>query len=314
MAWETPVRTILYHLASLATLPPTAIHKMRAPQSTSDFSCAPIESQIDREPPRDIFHDLRLRAVGWRDLVPVTRFEILVEPLLPVAWLAASLLMAAHGHDGIALGLSFMFFLTGLRLVHNAFHSALGLPRSITDIVLWIMSTVMLGSMHAVQFNHLRHHKLMLGEGDVEGRHAGMPAWRALLYGPAFPILLHIAALRHGNRRLRVTVAAELFLNAIWIALVFGVWDSGTLRYHVAAMASGQCLTGFFAVWTVHHHCDRTHYIARTLRNRIKNAITFNMFLHIEHHLFPRVPTCHLEELSRRIDHAAPELKSKLVF
>jgi fatty acid desaturase len=79
-------------------------------------------------------------------------------------------------------------------------------------------------------------------------------------------------------------------------------------------MLAGQCFTAFFAVWTVHHHCDRTHYIARTLRHKVKNQITFNMFLHIEHHLFPRVPTCHLPELSRRIDQAAPELKSKLVF
>ena len=75
-----------------------------------------------------------------------------------------------------------------------------------------------------------------------------------------------------------------------------------------------KCLTAFFAVWTVHHHCDRTHYIARTLRNRIKNRVTFDMFRHIEHHLFPRVPTCHLPELSRRIDMAAPELKRKIVF
>jgi hypothetical protein len=38
----------------------------------------------------DIFHDPRLRAVGWRDLVPVTFLEILQEPLLPAGWLAAS--------------------------------------------------------------------------------------------------------------------------------------------------------------------------------------------------------------------------------
>ena len=141
-----------------------------------------------------------------------------------------------------------------------------------------------------------------------------MPAWRALLFGPAFPILLHINALRYGNRKLLATVIGQLFLNAAWIALVFGTFHSGSLRYHVSAMAIGQCLTAFFAVWTVHHHCDRTHYIARTLRNKIKNGITFNMFLHIEHHLFPRVPTCHLRELSHRIDRAAPELRSKIVF
>jgi len=53
--------------------------------------------------------------------------------------------------------------------------------------------------------------------------------------------------------------------------------------------------------------------IARTLRHRIKNGITFNMFLHIEHHC-SGVPTCHLPELSRRIDRVAPELRSKIVF
>jgi fatty acid desaturase len=262
----------------------------------------------------DIFHDPRLRSVAWRDLVPVTRLEIGGELLLPIVWLAGSLLIAERGSYAMALGLSFMFFLAGLRVVHNAFHSALGLSGLLTGGVLWIMSLMMLGSMHAVRFNHLRHHKLMLGDGDVEGRAAEMPGWRAILWGPLFPVLLHITALRHGNAKLRAIVTAELLMTTVWSALVFGVWHSRTLRYHVVAMAIGQCLTAFFAVWTVHHHCDRTHYIARTLRNRIKNGITFDMFRHIEHHLFPRVPTCHLPELSERIDRAAPELRRNLVF
>jgi fatty acid desaturase len=265
-------------------------------------------------PARDIFHDPRLRSVMWRDLVSVAPLEIVAELLLPLAWLTGSLLVAAHGYYAIALCLSFMFFLAGLRLVHNAFHSALGLSRRFTNGVLWTMSVVMLGSMHAVGFNHLRHHRLRLGEGDVEGRAAEMPAWRALLFGPVFPILLHTAALRYGNAKLRAIVAVELLMNAAWTVLVFRIWHSSTLRYHVIAMAAGQCMTAFFAVWTVHHHCDRTHYIARTLRNRIKNLVTLDMFRHIEHHLFPQVPTCHLPELSRRIDRAAPELRSKLVF
>src|ERR1019366_32210 len=145
----------------------------------------------------------------------------------------------------IALGFSFMFFLTGLRIVHNAFHSALGLSRRATDCVLWIMSLVMLGSMHAVRFNHLRHHTLKSGEGDVEGRSAEMPAWRALLFGPVFPVLLHVTAFRFGGRKLRATVAAELLLNAVCVGLVFGVFTNGVLRYHMIAMAVGQCLTAF---------------------------------------------------------------------
>lgn len=280
----------------------------------SERSCCSDNGPGSPEPRPAVFHDPRLKFVEWRDLVPVRRFEVVAEPLLPAVWLVASLLTARSGHYMIALGFSFFFFLTGLRLVHNAFHTALGLSRRTTDIVLWIMSLVMLGSMHAVQFNHLRHHKLNLGEGDVEGRSAEMPAWKALLFGPLFPVLLHATAFRYGNRKLRMTVLGELLLGVVWISLVFGVFDSGVLRYHVSAMLVGQCMTAFFAVWTVHHHCDRTHHLARTLHNRIKNSITFNMFLHIEHHLFPRVPTRHLPELSRRIDRVAPDLRSKIVF
>jgi len=38
------------------------------------------------------------------------------------------------------------------------------------------------------------------------------------------------------------------------------------------------------------------------------------MFYHVEHHLFPTVPTCRLPVLAERLDTVAPELKTKLVF
>jgi len=102
--------------------------------------------------------------------------------------------------------------------------------------------------IHArLRFTHLTHHRLNLTKEDVEGRHAQMPGWRALLNGPYFTLLMHMTALRHGGRRLGVTVAAQLLVNAICIALIFrfGRWDA--LRYHVIAMGVGHCLTAFFA-------------------------------------------------------------------
>ena len=44
----------------------------------------------------------------------------------------------------------------------------------------------MMASMHAVKFNHLRHHKYCLGQKDVEGQCAKMPAWKAIIFGPIF--------------------------------------------------------------------------------------------------------------------------------
>ncbi len=79
-------------------------------------------------------------------------------------------------------------------------------------------------------------------------------------------------------------------------------------------MVLGQCLSSVFCVWTVHHGCDPSHTLARTLRNRLKSFVTFNMFFHDEHHLFPQVPTCRLATLAERIDVAAPGRDHQAVF
>jgi fatty acid desaturase len=79
-------------------------------------------------------------------------------------------------------------------------------------------------------------------------------------------------------------------------------------------MVVGQCFTSFFAVWTVHHDCENPGPFARTLRGVLKNVATYNMFFHVEHHLFPAVPTCHLPQLAERLDQAAPELTRLRVF
>jgi fatty-acyl-CoA synthase len=38
--------------------------------------------------------------------------------------------------------------------------------------------------------------------------------------------------------------------------LVFVILDISILKYHVSAMLIGQCMTAFFAVWTVHHDTE----------------------------------------------------------
>jgi len=46
----------------------------------------------------------------------------------------------------------------------------------------------------------------------------------------------------------------------------------------------------------------------------VKNRISFEMFFHLEHHLFPKVPTCHLPTLADRLGSAVPELQAHQVF
>ncbi len=261
----------------------------------------------------EIFRDPRIRSVEWRDLTRLTSSEILKELSLSLPWLALSLGLASLHLYLLALPASFMFFLVGLRQVHNAYHYALGLSRRGSDWVMFALSALMLGSMHAVQINHLEHHQHCLGEEDVEGASARLPAWKAILVGPLFPVRLHVNAWKKARGASFRWIIVELAATAAMIAAAIVLPQVG-LRYHVAAMMVGQCLTAFFAVWTVHHDCERAGLLARTLRGVLKNGATYNMFFHVEHHLFPAVPTCHLPQLAHRLDRAAPELTRLRVF
>ena len=132
-------------------------------------------------------------AIEWRDLVPLRPREQVRELLRPLPWIALALLFAHEGWLIVALATSFLFFLAGLRLVHDVFHHNLGLGRFANHVVLFVLSGLMLGSMHAIRLTHLHHHRYCLGDDDVEASSARMSAWRALAQGPAFPVRLHVA-------------------------------------------------------------------------------------------------------------------------
>lgn len=256
----------------------------------------------------------RTPDVPWRDLVALSPLEKLWELTLCWPWLALSIVLYAQSWWWAGALASFYFFLTGLRQSHNAQHYSLGVARWIQDVVLAVLSVAMLASMHAVQVTHLHHHRHCLEPEDVEGSTARMPWWRTLLTGPLFPLRLHRAAWRLGDPVKSHWIAMELVLIALWCAVVWFVFDWPALQWHTAAMLLGECCTGFFAVWTVHHDSDDHHRMGRTQRGRWINAVTYSMFFHAEHHLYPAVPTIHLSELARRLDLVAPSLQTHRVL
>ncbi len=259
-----------------------------------------------------ILHDKRLKSVPWKDLTQMTLLDRIIENTISLPWLTISLVLAYFQLYFIALPFSFVFFLTGLRQSHNGFHYTLGLSKKATWFVLFINSLLMLAAMHAIKYNHLRHHKYCLHENDVEGNCARMKAWQSLLYGPIFIFKQHAAALRSKESKTVKNVLLEILVIALIVPLAF-YFGIPVLQYHLLAMAIGEFFTAFFAVWTVHHDCDE-HVFARTLSNKWKNIFTYNMFYHLEHHLFPKVPTIKLPELAKRIKEEMPDLKAKEVF
>lgn len=250
------------------------------------------------------------RRVRWRDLVPMRTAEGIAECCHPLPWLAASWMLAAAGWGPAALPCSFMVFLTALRLNHEAIHGHLGFSPAGHRRVMHALSLLMLGSNNAVAFNHLRHHAHIGTEKDIEGKAGRMSGWRVLLYGPLFPIEMHRDAWRHGGPTLRRRMTVDAAGNGGLIALALGT-GSAVLLYHFAVMAAAQCLTAFFAVWITHHGTEHDGLGARTQRSPLVNLLTYNMFFHLEHHLFPAVPVKRLGLLATRLDAAAPEIAAR---
>lgn len=248
----------------------------------------------------------RLAArIEWRDLAHMRRRDGIVECALPLPWLIASWWLATAGWWPAALVCSFMFFLVALRLNHEAIHHNLGFSSAGHHRVMHALSFVMIGSNHSVAWNHLNHHRHLGTPQDIEGKAGRMGFWRVLAYGPRFPVECHLAALREAGPVWRRRVLADLALNAVMAAIAIG-FAAQFLLYHLAAMAVAQSLTALFAVWITHREGAGHAMVARTQRNRLVNFVSYNMFFHLEHHLFPGVPVSRLPELARRIDAAAP--------
>ena len=249
--------------------------------------------------------DQAARQVRWRDLGPMRPVDGLAECLHPLPWLAASWLAAHHALWPAALACSFMFFLTALRLNHEAIHHNLGFSARGHRIVLHGLSMVMLGSNHSVAFNHLRHHAHIDTPRDIVGKCGRMSLAGVLAYGPRFPVECHRETWREGGPAWRRRLAIDLGLNLVLptVALASG-WQA--LWFHVGAMLAAQCLTALFAVWITHRGCAGHSLEARTQRSRWINFASYNMFFHLEHHLFPAVPVRRLPVLAARLDEAAP--------
>ncbi len=264
---------------------------------------------MDRPSPEIDLKGLK-KMVAWRDLTPMRTVDGLVECLHPLPWLAGSWIFAATGWWLPALFCSFLFFLTALRLNHEAIHNNLGFDLRGHRIVLHGLSMVMLGSNNAVAANHLHHHKHVMQPDDLEGKCGRMSAWRVLAYGPLFPIEMHRAAWNIGSAPLRMRMQIDLVLNLAMIGL-FAVTGWAPLAYHLVVVTLAQCLTAFFAVWITHRGCHADQLIARTQRAPIINLLSYNMLLHLEHHLFPGVPVKRLNLLAARIDKITPEISAR---
>ena len=246
-----------------------------------------------------------LASVEWQDLRQLSLGETVYNIFLSLPFLLLSWWSAWQGWWLLALVATFFFFTAALRQAHDCYHRTLGVEKLATETMLFFLSITMLCSTHAIRHTHLNHHRDPLGDSDVEGNWARLPWYQAILGGGLFSIAIQGFGLTHGSRSNRILVAFDMLLIFAVIAAAF-ITMHPVLIYHVLVMILANTMVGFFAVWSVHHGCDEVVY-ARSERHPLINLLTFNLLYHIEHHLFPAVPTNHLPTLAKRLDAAAPQ-------
>ncbi|WP_433045749.1 fatty acid desaturase [Dactylosporangium sp. CS-033363] len=197
----------------------------------------------------------------------------------------------------------FGVFVAVVTVTHDVVHRAIGLGPGGTEWALFFCGLVLLESGHAYRATHLQHHRRFPRDDDPEGYPARISALGAVLYGPVFLARLWWWAFRRERGR-RGWLLAEA--AALPIATAAGVllWPRtpAVLAYVVMAVAG----SWVYPLLTVHlphdQHGDSPLTQTRTLRGRVVPAVFLELTYHLEHHLYPQVPSHHLAELSRRLD------------
>lgn len=262
-----------------------------------------------------------IAAVEWQDLRQLTRGQIAYNVILPYPFLLLSWWFASQSWYVLACGASYLFFAAAFRQAHDGYHHSLGTGKRMTTAILLLLSVLLMTSLHSIRATHMAHHRDPLGDNDIEGSLAKVSWWQALLGGITYRLDIYRQGLHLSSRRNQNLAWLEFALigSVIIVTLILTAFNIATfailaqvLIYHILTMMLANASVGIIAVWGVHHDCDET--IARTERNQLVKLLTFNLLYHVEHHLFPAVPSNHLPALAKRLDAAVPHLTKQRVL
>lgn len=221
----------------------------------------------------------------------------------PLLALACYVAFAAAGHWVLAAAAVAAVFLTVAAPMHDLMHRNLGLAPRANSIGLAVLGMLLLDTGHSLQTTHLEHHRRYPVELDPEAWLEHKPWWRSLTVGPFYRHHLACWAWRH-----RPTIRPWIALEAAWS---FGIGGAALMlgsRTPILGVYVGLVVLGswLFPVLSVHvaHIPGSTDPLrqARTTRAPMLSRLSLGFAHHLEHHMYPTVPSHKLAELVHRLD------------
>ncbi|WP_414542968.1 fatty acid desaturase family protein [Nostoc sp. CCY0012] len=208
----------------------------------------------------------------------------------------------------VALGMNAMFL-----LIHEGVHDILFPSKWLNDLVAIVMAIAGFVSFSAYRLMHLRHHEHLGNENDPDDYHNytnnakliwllhyNRLLWATILYLIFVPSL----AWRYGNIQERLKVVSEYLLLIVTYIII---WQFVPLKLFFMTWIVPFILTNFainIRGLTQHGITDATDPF---LASRSIEASPIVQFLlvhenfHLEHHLFPNIPSYNLPKLHKII-------------
>lgn len=246
-----------------------------------------------------------------RDLLRVSGWLRTVSILRPFAYVAAYFYCASRGWWVPAVAaVAGLMFITYISTSHDLLHRTLGFSKGTNEFLLSLIELLALRSGHAFRVSHLCHHRHFPDHEDIEGRVARMPFWRALLEGIGNQSRLFVWAWSHARAGEKRWMAAEaLIVLGFAGASIALLPRSPVLFVYVLLIVASTWLYPVATVW-IPHRPEGKNVLFQTvaLRGRLVPELFLQHTYHLEHHLYPSVPSFHWRELAKRLD---PYLKNQ---
>lgn len=249
-----------------------------------------------------------IEALGL-DLLRTTPQQRVIALLRPFIGVALYGLAAASGLWWLTPIIVFLIFVAVVTVTHDVVHGTLGLGKNQTDWALFLMGAVLMESGHAYRITHHCHHAVFPGESeseDPEGYPAHISLVGAMFYGPVFLVRLWLWAWRMsaGKPGQRLWLLAEGALPWFGLGIGLALWPQTSALFVYTLLAIiGSWVYPLLTVHLPHRNFGDTPLTqTHTLRGRIIPALFLELTYHLEHHLYPQVPSHHLKALSQRLD------------
>ncbi len=234
---------------------------------------------------------------------PAQRRMALARPFIGVAAYVAAAYLGLWWLTPIIVFLTFVAVVT---VTHDVVHGTLGLHKRQTELALFAMGIVLLESGHAYRLTHHQHHSTFPGNDDPEGYPAKMGLLGAALYGPVFLWRLWVWAFQRSRRlpvqRLWLIVEVAILPTVVIAGILLWRTTPAVLVYAVQAIV-GSWVYPLLTVYLPHKEYGDTPLTqTHTLRGHLIPALFLELTYHLEHPLYPQVPSHNLAELARRLD------------